>query len=178
MNTKETDAIINPALIYLKFEGLSSTDFININRGIFNELKVVRMDQKRFNDELDFTLLSDYNQQFKILNPIEIQKKDSYLGEESTVLKFGCTNQALLSVYLLKVEKKERFVLNRFAPLPFLVIKNSSEKLRLPLPTKITIFRGYESLPMILKLRELSPIEDLSLTVTIETYDNTNNLEL
>ena len=81
-------------------------------------------------------------------------------------------------MYLLKVEKKERFVLNRFAPLPFLVIKNSSEKKRLPVPTKITIFRGYESLPMILKLRDLPPIEDLSLTVSIETYDNTNNLQL
>ena len=54
LNVKRFDATINPALIYLNFEGLSSSDFIVINRGIYNNLKVVRMDTKRFNDELTF----------------------------------------------------------------------------------------------------------------------------
>lgn len=47
-------------LIYLNFEGLSSSGFITVSRGSYNQLKIVREDKKRFNDELSFSLTRDY----------------------------------------------------------------------------------------------------------------------
>lgn len=177
LNTQRFDAIVDPTLIYLNFKGLTSSDFIEVNRGIYNDLDVVRMDETRLNDELYFKLLSDYSGQFKLLNPTEVQIKDSYLGESSSPIKFGCTKDAILSVFLLKVEKTERFKIGRFAALPFLVIKNTANKQRLPVPLKITIYRGYESLPMIVRLIDL-PISDFTIAVSLESYDNSSLLSL
>lgn len=106
-----------------------------------------------------------------------MSKVDSYLGETSIPIKFGCTKDALLSVYLLKLEKKERFKADRFAPLPFLVIENQDELIRLPVPETVTVFRSYESLPLTIFLPN-APIQDLSLSVSIETFDSSNDLEL
>jgi hypothetical protein len=170
-------ADLDPSLIYLNFAGLSDLSFINIQRGLYNRLDVIRMDGLRFNDELNYTLKNNFNNQFTSLNPQDIEQRDSYLGEASIPILIGSSKTSILSIFLIEVNKIEAFKTGRFAPLPFLVLKTTSDKLPLPVPASLNVYRGYQSLPMILTLNQL-PVEDMKVDLSIVTYDLGNLLQL
>lgn len=177
VDIKTSTADLDPSLIYLNFKGLSELSFISIKRGLYNRLDVIRMDGLRFNDELNYTLIKNYNNQFDSLNPYQIEKRDSYFGEQTIPILIGSSKTTILSIFLIEVGKTESFKVGRFAPLPFLVLKTTNEKLRLPVPAELNIYRGYQSLPMILSLLDL-PQADLLITMNIVTFDSGNLLKL
>ena len=53
------DIIENSSKAYLSYEGLSGTDILKVTRGLYNRVNVIRNDNKRFNNQLTFTLSND-----------------------------------------------------------------------------------------------------------------------
>jgi hypothetical protein len=176
-NAKVYSAELDPALTYLNFEGLSEFSFIRVKRGFYNRLNVVRMDGLRFNDQVQFSLVNNFNNQFDTINPQDVEKRDSYFGEKGIPMLLGTSKSTILSIFLIAVQKTEQFKLGRFAPLPVLIIITTREKIRLPVQNKLTIYRGYESLAMFLNLVEI-PQSDLVITLNVRTFDTTNLLVL
>jgi hypothetical protein len=177
VNVQPISADLDPTLTYLNFDGMNSLSFITIKRGVYNRLNIIRMDGGRFNDELTYTLANTFNNQFSIMNPRDVEVRDSYFGEKSMPVLLGTSKTTILSIFLIGMNKLEMFKVGRFAPLPFLIIKTTPDKLPLPVPSTLKVYRGYESLAMILTLYDL-PQADLPIAVSTETFDSGNLLVL
>jgi hypothetical protein len=153
------------AYTYFNFDGMTYDTPLPFKKGIYNELKVVRMDGSRFNDDFNFTLATTENGLFAQLQPTQFKVHDSNFGLVSLPLYLSSTLNGFVNEILLTVNLTARFRNSVFAKLPLLRTALTNAKTVLDIPSSLTVWTSKGSLPFYVRLKEV-PIADITFTIS------------
>jgi hypothetical protein len=164
-NTDVATFNTDEAYTYFNFEGMSYDSPLSFKKGIYNEIKVVRMDGSRFNDDFSFTLATTENGLFAQLPPNQFRVHDSNFGLVSLPLYLSSTLNGFVNEILLTVNLQARFRNSIFAKLPLLRTALSNSKTSLDVPSSLVVWTSKGSLPFYVRLKEV-PIADITFTIS------------
>lgn len=171
-NTDSINFITDEKFTYFTFQGLDSVNPVSFKKGIFNNIKVVRMDGLRMNDDFTFILGSTENGIFSDLAPSKVQTYHNHFGLAGIPVYLASTLNTFVNQIMVTINFNARFNGNRFAKLPLLRAEMTDTKTTLMTPPSVTVWTSKGSLNFYVKLREI-PIQD-SITFNVNFVGTTS----
>jgi hypothetical protein len=163
-NTDSVSFINDDKFTYFTFDGLDASTPLSFKKGIFNEVKVKRMDGNRMNDDFIFNLSSTENGIFSQLDPASIKVYHNHFGLANIPVYLASTINTFINVIPVTLNFTARFNPKKFAKLPILRAQMVTTKTTLITPASVVVWTSKGSLGFYVYLREM-PIEDVAFSV-------------
>lgn len=163
-NTDSVSFITDDKFTYFTFDGLDASTPLNFKKGIFNEVKVKRMDGNRMNDDFIFNLSSTENGIFSQLDPSNVKTYHNHFGLANIPVYLASTINTFVNIIPMTVNFTARFNPKKFAKLPILRAQMVTTKTTLRVPSSLIVWTSKGSLGFYVKLQEI-PIEDVVFNV-------------
>ena len=156
--------------ILLDYKNLEN-GVIEVPRGFYTSFEVHPVSENEdplfYQNEINFVLINNLDSTFSLstLSYLSVNSLTSMVGHRTTKLALGVSETAVVSTYLLPVEKQEVGDV-MYANLPLLKVKVASKQLKLEIDEAVKVFKGSSSLPVLL-IPEFAPYEEYAFKIVI-----------
>lgn len=165
-NDQDRNFIKDSTLTYNDFVGHSEAVPVQFNKYVYNEISIESADGLRFHDDFSFTLATTMSGALVQMATTSVYSYDSQFGLASYPMLISTnTYTKLLNQLYLSVATGVRFAPTIYNKLPTLRLQLTDTKVKLTVPTSVTVWAGIGSLPFYVELSKI-PYADVTFAIT------------